>query len=489
MSTLRKVDFLAALNGRSVRTDTDTPNISSAALAACDVDGDGEIKTTVELERLFAALDKLDNDGNRLTLRLGNPDAPTRAAEAYTALLGAATHTGQLRDVALSAAFSVNARLPVRSGARGPQVVAVQYALGRLGLITSPIDGAFGRRTEAALKAFQANNGLAETGAVDSSTLQALDRAVSQTSLSVPAAAYAEPLDYLTDFSRFPLSPIEVVDRTRPLDFSHPEIQGAYGRFCEEYWPVMKDNRIECDCKTVGLFLLRQFRKKAAEDLGVTIPMPSRNGAKLADTSWTSATAARSAGYFSRTASLPVLRPGYSAAVAIQNLDPTHSMLYGVNIRQNGLNADAVSRVVDRAILGTNNGGDLTKPEVDIERLRLGDTIFMDHKGDGKFDHAMTVVGIERDPAGHVGSVKLAIGSFDDMKDANSDTPPAGANEINQYAEELVIYFNQNGRITGSETTWTSEPAYVQSPRYSPRNTMMELRGGGVMFVGRWNNT
>lgn len=490
MSTLLRSDFIARMTGLKVAlSDLTDPSLQALRLSACDVDRDGVLSSRTELDRLFTELDRLDNNGNRDSVRLGDPGAPTAVSLALDAVEQAAEPTGALRDVALANAFGTTARFPIQNGNRGPQVVALQYALGRLGWLLSTIDGSFGNITKAAVQAFQNSAGLPATGLVDRATLEAIDQRVSQTDLRVPAARFAEPFDYLSDFSRFSLSTVTVSDLTRPLDFSHPEIREAYGRFCAEYWPVMKENRIECDCKTISLFLLRQFRAKAKQDLGVELPMPSRNGTRLANTSWTSSTGERTGGYFSRFSTLPVIRPGYSGAIEIQKVDPTHSMLYGINIRQNGLNADAVSRVVDRVIPGTNNRGNTTKPEIDVNALHLGDTIFMDHKGDGRFDHAMTVVGLERDGQGRVTNLTLAIGSFDDMKDANSDTPPRGPAEINQYAEELQISFDSAGGILGSGTTWTSEPAYIAKPRYTPQNTLMELRAGGTIFVGRWNNT
>ena len=63
----------------------------------------------------------------------------------------AATHTGMLKR-----------------GARGPDVAAIQRALG------IAADGAFGRQTRAAVRAFQARNGLEVDGVVGPITRAAL---------------------------------------------------------------------------------------------------------------------------------------------------------------------------------------------------------------------------------------------------------------------------------------------------------------------------
>lgn len=53
-------------------------------------------------------------------------------------------------------------------------IVNVQVALQRDGYYTGPIDGSIGPQTREALAAFQADNNLAVTSAVDGPTLQTL---------------------------------------------------------------------------------------------------------------------------------------------------------------------------------------------------------------------------------------------------------------------------------------------------------------------------
>ncbi len=67
---------------------------------------------------------------------------------------------------------------PIARGApKSDSVKTVQTALYSLGFISlrKGIDGAFGRGTEASIKAFQASANLAQSGVLDANTLQALD--------------------------------------------------------------------------------------------------------------------------------------------------------------------------------------------------------------------------------------------------------------------------------------------------------------------------
>lgn len=66
------------------------------------------------------------------------------------------------------------AALPVYSqqGSRGTEVEEIQRVLQEWGLFKGQITGYFGTATEEALKAFQRNNGLPETGIADEATLK-----------------------------------------------------------------------------------------------------------------------------------------------------------------------------------------------------------------------------------------------------------------------------------------------------------------------------
>jgi peptidoglycan hydrolase-like protein with peptidoglycan-binding domain len=66
---------------------------------------------------------------------------------------------------------------PLREGARGWDVAALQFLLARHGFPSGPVDGGLGPRTAAALTRFQAWAGVAADGAAGPATLAALRRA------------------------------------------------------------------------------------------------------------------------------------------------------------------------------------------------------------------------------------------------------------------------------------------------------------------------
>lgn len=82
---------------------------------------------------------------------------------------------------------------PLRRGDRGPAVRALQSALAAAGLAVV-VDGAFGRETEAAVRAFQASQGCAVDGVVGRETMAALDRALDRAlGVGAPAPPPAPP--------------------------------------------------------------------------------------------------------------------------------------------------------------------------------------------------------------------------------------------------------------------------------------------------------
>ena len=62
----------------------------------------------------------------------------------------------------------------LRKGDRGPEVQMLQLALERAGFSPGALDGIFGTRTDAAVRAFQRANGLQADGIVGPRTLAAL---------------------------------------------------------------------------------------------------------------------------------------------------------------------------------------------------------------------------------------------------------------------------------------------------------------------------
>lgn len=97
------------------------------------------------------------------------------------------------------------------------------------------------------------------------------------------------------------------------------------------------------------------------------------------------------------------------------------------------------------------------------------------------------MVEVERDASGKVAKMVLAVGSFDDMQDADATTPPLGLATVNNYAEEVTVRFTPQGRVASSEVTWSSEPNYVSPQRYAAHTTLMELKPGGTIFLARWS--
>src|SRR5829696_4780571 len=100
---------------------------------------------------------------------------------------GWTTRLGELYDRDAQLAYAYRARLAqdgdgdtttLRRGDRGPRVQALQETLVRLGhlsgaaMATGP--GIFGRQTEAAVRQFQAEHGIRQTGALGPTTYRAL---------------------------------------------------------------------------------------------------------------------------------------------------------------------------------------------------------------------------------------------------------------------------------------------------------------------------
>ncbi len=490
MPTLRRPQFVQELSGKVIDRSAaaQDPRLAGVRLDRADADGDGLIRGAGELSRLFTELDKFDVNGS------SNSVDTAQVATQLAALREAAVTpaSGMPLDPALRAAFPAGIPAGTSFGASAgtKRLRALQYTLGRLELYSARADGLWGPRTRGAIEAFQGGQGLPITGLVDRATLSALDTEVKSRDLRVPAARVADPLAYLSDFASLPLSTLVVEDPVRPIGWSHPEIRAAYGQFVGEYWEVMKANRVEGDCKTISLFFMDQFRSKLLEDTGIQLPRSRSSRGTITPSTWVAATAAKTLGFFSRTESLPLVRPGYSTAIEVEKLDPGHSMIYGVNVRYAGATAHSVSRATE-IIAGLepaiDNHGDRAVPELPIDLMQPGDLVFMNHTGDGTYDHAVNVVKVARDAAGKVTELVLAVGSFDDMQDADATTPPLGLATVNNYSEEVRVRFTAAGRISSSEVTWSSEPAYISPRRYSAQNTLMELKPGGTLFLARWS--
>lgn len=516
MSTLTRHVFLAEMSDKTIHLSTanNDSRLNPLNLNRVDYNNDGLINTHQEMKALFRAVDYFDNNGIYHSINMGKIHHPTTPGKLIAALrdiakaanieqtttLTASNHpksSTAFKDAAIRNAFSRNITGALKRGDKGNKIVAIQYALGRLGHLDDVCDGDFGKKTLAAVKSFQsATSSLIIMGSVDNHTLIALDHAVSQLDLRAPVIRSRQrPMSYLSNFRALGLPKITLDRRGENITWDSPELQHAYGIFVQNYWEVMKKNNIEADCKALALFFMDQFRKQLAEDTFIELPLPrSRNGS-IAKRNWMVATRVHSKGLFRNVVELffkhhiRVNRPGYEALKNIQKLDPEHAMIYGVNVKYPRTSAHQVSRAATTIApwhKQQENHGDDSKAEIPLNTLKVGYLIFIDHTGDDHYDHTVTVVKIKKDEKKRVRQLVLAVGSYDDVRDSLASTVVNSLGILNQYSEEVVVDFDKNERITHAEVTYSSEPKYVVKPRYSHTSTLMEKKKGGTLKVSRW---
>ncbi len=507
--TLTRDDFLREMSGKSISIAQASNNaqLQGLNLSNADTNRNGTISSVDEFKRLFKAVDYFDRNGNALSLNLGSSQNPTkpgllikalRSIAKDTATGGTGTGTSNVfEDAAIRNAFTNHFSGEIKRGARGSKVVAIQYALGRLGHLDYVCDGDFGGKTVAAVESFQrVMPALSTTGSVKEDTLTALDNEVSKLDLRPPVIKSGQdPMSFLSNFQQLGLPKIIVDIRGENVSWDSPDIQEAYGVFVQNYWEVMKENRIESDCKALALFFMDQFRKQLEEETFIKLPLPRSPQGSIASRRWMVATRNDPKGLFRRVAELffksriRVNRPGYEALKNIQKLDPEHSMIYGVNMKYPRVSAHQISRaatVISPWRNSQSNHGNLRKAEVPLHKLKAGRIIFIDHTGDGRYDHTITVVKIKKDSANKVRQLTLAVGSYDDVRDSLASTIVNSLNILNQYSEEVVVDFDADENITQSEVTYSSEPSYVVKTRYSASTTLMERKRGGKLKVSRW---
>ncbi|WP_020560792.1 peptidoglycan-binding domain-containing protein [Thiofilum flexile] len=525
MTTLTRTEFLQEMSNKQISLveAKREPRLAAFSWAGVDANNNGTISGT-DMELLFKALDRLDSNGDSQSVNLGSSTQPTMVGRAMAALRELAkpiaapvpaTTTpaptpattapmpapspatlGVLQDKALANGFPNGLRTELKRGANGNAVVAVQFALGRLGYLKDLCDGAFGGNTERALTAFQSQRGLPATGSVNIQTLKLLDQLVANIDLRTPAAKAADPLLYLSSFRQLGLPVISIRGTAEIYSWASAEIQAAYGKFVGDYWEVMKSNEVEGDCKNLALFFMDQFRKQLREDRMIQLPHPVLKTA-AAEKRWIVATTDKTQGLFTRadrlkrTTGVTVERMGYETILKVQALDPNQSMLYGVNVHYPEISANRVAKAAVRLFdwnPAYDNRGNSAVPEVPVNLLQAGHLIFIDHTGDGTFDHTVTVVKVEKDTAGRARKLILAVGSYDDVRDNSAATSVEGTgfSIVNTYAEEVTVTLDERGRVTASEVTYSSEPTYLVSTRYNARTTLMEQKAGGKLIVGRW---
>ncbi len=517
-STLTLPVFLQEMSSKQIALSQlkNDARFNGVNLSSLHSNQNGIILGTNDFTLLFKAIDYFDRNGDAQSLNLGSSQNPTKAGQLITALREIAidltatpepiptievesesTALLEFKDAALRNSFNKTFQGEIKRGNKGDKVVAIQYALGRLGYLDYVCDGNFGGLTLNAVKSFQSTtSSLMVTGTVKAKTLIALDKALEKLDLRVPVIkSDQDPMSFLSNFRHFNLPTIRVDTRAENVSWNSPDVQQAYGNFVQHYWEILKENRIEADCKTLALFFMDQFRKHLEEETFIRLPLPKSAHGSIGKRKWTVATRTDPKGLFRRIAELflsrhiRVNRPGYAALKKIQKLDPEHAMLYGINLRYPRTSAHQVSRaatVVSAWKKAYSNNGDLNKPEIPLSKLKPGYLIFIDHTGNGSYDHTVNVIKIKKDNANRVRQLTLAIGSYDDVRDSLASTVVNSLSILNQYCEEVTIDFDENERVTRSEVTYSSEPKYIVKTRYSAKTSIMERKRGGKLKISRW---
>ena len=272
------------------------------------------------------------------------------------------------------------------------------------------------------------------------------------------------------------------------------QIQNDYADFVKTRWEELKTEHIEVDCKGLALKFLSDFTKYYKENKGIDLEYPGNGGVK---DKWEISTKENPKGMATKIVK-ETTRPEYKSLL---KKNPNQETLFGTNFLFRGgadankvataMTTDVTSRAADgKSIIQNHSGMKYSTmkvtPEVDINQLKGGDLVFIDHTGDGKWDHTVNVIDVEKDEAGKVKTVTMGVGSFDDMRDTNPDTKPS-PKELNLYTEEVKVHFNDKGQATKSEVTWSSEPTNLFGKRYHVANTLMELKPNGKIKVGNWD--
>ena len=129
------------------------------------------------------------SDGNRhhIGLYIGDDtviEAKGTIAGVVTSKLSHWDEWGELKDVDYSGTTGDEGGKPavttLKNGSRGSAVSDLQTKLNKLGFDCGKVDGIFGAKTEAAVRAFQTANGLTVDGMAGEKTLSALDKSVSE---------------------------------------------------------------------------------------------------------------------------------------------------------------------------------------------------------------------------------------------------------------------------------------------------------------------
>jgi len=512
MIRLTRIAFLQEMETKRIKIAQakDDPRFVALNLDHFDANNNTYIERYRDFSLLFTQIDALDSNGDLDSVAMGSVQQPSAVAYVIDAIRDLAEEHNvsdrkttdllaatALQDAALKNAFPLDFDGIIKRGSKGTQVVAIQYALGRLGHLKDLCDGDFGRKTQRAVISFQkSNQSTAITGRVDVHVLTVLDAAVANLDMRPPVLKSSRlPLDYLSDFKALGMPKLAVNPRGENTRWDSETIQTVYGQFVENYWEILKRNKVEADCKSLALFFMDQFRKQLKEDCLISLPLPKSSHDSFKQRRWVVQTAVRPLGLFSRVSKLlqdrhlHVQRSGYKTVKKIQALDPMHSMIYGVNVKYPKTSAKQVAKassVLFPWMSSQSNRGNALKAEVPIERLKAGNLIFIDHTGNGSYDHTVNVVKVNRDSSNNVRQLILAVGSYDDVRDTNANTVVSSMAMVNQYVEEVIIDFNEYQEITHSEVSYSSEPSYIICTRYTAKTTIMEQKANGKLRISRW---
>lgn len=98
----------------------------------------------------------------------------------------------------------------------------------------------------------------------------------------------------------------------------------------------------------------------------------------------------------------------------------------------------------------------------------------------------LLLVKVDKDTAGRTKRLILAVGSYDDVRDASSATSVEGVGLaiVNTYSEEVTVDFDTNGRVTKSVVTYASRQLYGGFSLPSARTTLMEQKPNGRINRG-----
>jgi hypothetical protein len=273
--------------------------------------------------------------------------------------------------------------------------------------------------------------------------------------VAVVTGLTADRLSAATAAGTVPASALSLAPR--PASWKSPEVQQAYAAWLPERWAQWKANREEGDCKTTATKLMVDFRTHYKETTGFELPDPFKGKAK-----WVVGTQQKPNGIHATVPLKGPVRPEYRHARG-------QSVIDGPNHRIPGISADAVAKYYSVNVptrngeaLVTKSTGDGGYPKgdwrINQDLLQPGDVIVQQHRrpNDTKWDHAITVLQVEKDELGRTKRLTMAIGSFDDLKDDDAATP--ATNQVNFYSYEQTIDF-ADGQVTDATITWQSDAA------------------------------